>query len=108
MLLAALRKAPRNRRGFSSRPPRRHHVPPAPPPSSPPPPPLPPGVLSGVTEAMRKFAVAGEEASAALGRAAAELWPSGVPRSLPPWVYSRLHWAPEGMEARKETVEKRV
>ena len=61
-----------------------------------------------MTDAMMKLAASGEQASAALGRAAADaaaqLWPSGVPRSLPPWVYARLHWAPEGkrFEKRKE------
>ena len=64
-----------------------------------------------MTESMMKLAVAGtEQASAALGRAAADaaaqFWPSGVPRSLPPWVYARLHWAPEGTE-RKGKREKR-
>ena len=116
---AALR---RNQRGFSSRPPRRHHAPAAPPHRPPvpsprpqppprPPPPLPPGVLRGVTDAMMKLAVAGtEQASAALGRAAADaaaqFWPSGVPRSLPPWVYARLHWAPEGTEQRGNEKER--
>jgi hypothetical protein len=111
MLLAAAALR-RKRRGFSSRPPRRHHAPAPPPPHRPVPPPppqpqqprpqpLPPGVLRGVTDAMMKLAVAGtEQASAALGRAdadaAAQFWPSGVPRSLPPWVSARLHWAPEG------------